>query len=315
MTNKQANPIGPTDLADFLKTDSSFAFEMKVRELFATPRCRYWHGGTYDDPHTGLPRQFDLQVERDYKETFLPIRFAMAIECKCLSEFAPMLVCRSPRSAYEAGHQLIATTCGDRQEIMASMNSLILQERVSIRDSDRTGPFPTICVIDVSPSRSAYRSTASGEYVGKSIDIVSRDGSGKFKSGDKEVYSRWTQALQSASTLIPLNVGTFYGDKRPVIHWIRPILVVPDDRLFVVDFDNFGKQLGDPVTVESTSFFVDYKPPISNIVGPEFKFRHLEIMTYSALKNFVESIVGLSDPAIFDAYVCQRDCLEQLANR
>ncbi len=316
MTNKQANPIGPSDLADFLKEDSSFAFEIKVRELFATPRCTYRHGGTYEDPHTGLPRQFDLQVELNFKTTFLPIRFAMAIECKCLSEFAPMLVYRSPRSVYEAGHQLIATTCGDRLETRKSISRLTrLETLFQSSSSDRTGPFPSMCVIDVSPSRSVYRSNGTDQFVGKAIDIVSRDGSGKFKSGDKEVYPKWTQALQSASTLMPLDAGTFYDDKRPTIHWILPILVVPDDRLFVVDFDNFGNQQLGPTSAPSTSYFVGYKQQLCIVEVRESKFGHLEIMTYSALKSFVESIVGLSDPAIFEAFVSQWDCLEQLASR
>lgn len=311
---KQSNPICPSDLVDFLKEDSSFAFEMKVRELFATPRCRYWHSGTYNDPHTGLPRQFDLRVELNYQTSFLPIRFAMAIECKCLSEFAPMLVYRSPRSAYESGHQLMAMTCGDRHAILTSIDpQLSRYEIFPIRNSDRTYPFPSLCVIDIQPNSSAYRS--HGEYVGKAIDIISRDGSRRFKSGDKDVYARWTQALQSASDMLPFGAGTFYDDKRPVIHLVLPILVVPDERLFVVDFDNFGIQQGDPSRAESTSFFVDYRPPNRNIEGPEFKFGHLEIMTYSALKSFVKCSVGSSDPAIFETFISKRDCLEQLANR
>ncbi len=117
---------------------------------------------------------------------------------------------------------------------------------------------------------------------------------------------------------IPIGMkGTFYEDKRPVSHWIFPILVVPDERLFVVDFDNSGKQLRGPSSALSTSYFVDYKQLLHSrsVEVREFKFGHLEIMTYSALKSFVKSAVGLSDPAIFETFINQRDCLEQLANR
>ena len=56
-------PISLTDLSDFLKEDSSFAFEMRVREIFSSKDLRFEHGGTYPDPHTGVPRQFDLQAD------------------------------------------------------------------------------------------------------------------------------------------------------------------------------------------------------------------------------------------------------------
>ncbi|QDV14130.1 hypothetical protein CA51_40240 [Rosistilla oblonga] len=114
---REITPTSQADIVKFLEKDSSFAFEMQVRKLFAAKRLRYRHGGTYDDPIERKPRQFDLTADLNLVDGYLPVRLRMAIECKCLSEFAPMLVYRSPRSAYEAGHCVVARTCGDRNAV------------------------------------------------------------------------------------------------------------------------------------------------------------------------------------------------------
>lgn len=297
MNGNKSQPISPEDLSSYLKEDSSFAFEMRVRELFASGRFRFEHGGTYADPHTGVPRQFDLQVDLNLRLWRTPLRLFLAIECKSLSAFSPMLVYRSKRSAYEAGHQLIVTTCGDRDRIFRELE-------VNIPDfgcTRQTGPYPSICKLNLSPSKSMY---PSGEPVGKAIDVVSKDGSGKFRAGDKDVYCRWTQALQSVASMFGKLKGDFCDVKPFIIHWFLPILVIPDDRLFVVDFDDNGTQLGDPKPIDRTSFFVDYALPETSFDGSAFKIRHLEIFTYTALKDFITSVTG----------DCGRDILEQHIN-
>ena len=300
-------PITQADLSQFVQEESSFAFEMKVRELFAAKRFRYRHGGTYDDPHTGLPRQFDVTVDLNLSGAYIPFRLRMAIECKCLSEFAPMLVYRSPRSAYEAGHHVIARTCGDRDAVEGYMQHHANPPKFS----GGTGPFPECCTLELPASRCMY---SSGEFVGKSIECVSKDRVGNFKGGDKEIYGRWSQALQSASALLPNVTGDFYGNEKFVINWIIPILVVPDDRLYVVDFDDAGTQRGDPALTGRTSFFVDYKPTTISIDGPEFRFGHLEIMTFSALKNFVERATGEDSRIFVEEHISDQVCMNELSH-
>jgi hypothetical protein len=154
--------ISLTDLSEYLMEDSSFAFEMRVREIFASKDLRFKHGGTYADPHTGLPRQFDLQTEFHCRLWKSPLSLYLAVECKSLSEYAPMLVYRSPRSVEEAGHQLIATTCGDRNKILRALK--VDPPNYSLQS--QTGPFPSICTLDVSPRASRY---PSDEAVGKAV--------------------------------------------------------------------------------------------------------------------------------------------------
>ncbi|QDV14129.1 hypothetical protein CA51_40230 [Rosistilla oblonga] len=83
---------------------------------------------------------------------------------------------------------------------------------------------------------------SSGEFVGKSAECITKDRNGNIRGGDKEIYPRWTQALQSATAMLPEVVNGYSDEKAIVINWIVPILVVPDDRLFVVDFDDSGVQ-------------------------------------------------------------------------
>lgn len=293
-------------MVKFLETDSSFAFEMQVRELFAAKRLRYRHGGTYDDPIERKPRQFDLTADLNLADAYLPVRLRMAIECKCLSEFAPMLVYRSPRSAYEAGHCVIARTCGDRNAV----HDAIQYQQPMPRLSNESGAFPKACTLELQPSRSMY---SSGEPVGKSAECITKDRNGNIKGGDKEIYPRWTQALQSASAMLPDIVNGYSDEKSIVIHWIVPILVVPDDRLYVVDFNDSGAQTRAPTSVDRTSFFVDYTPSGISIAGPEFRFGHLEIMTYSHLKSFVDRATHEDKRFFVEDHLSEHECFSQLS--
>jgi hypothetical protein len=300
-------PIEVSDLIDFLEIESSFAFEMQVRELFASRRLRYKHGGSYDDPHTRTPRQFDLRADLNCSSYNVSVRILLAIECKSLSEYGPLLVYRSPRSVYEAGHQIIAHTCGDRNKIDRLMNRYM--HIPYFVDTD--GPFPEKLVLVVPTIQSRYKPR---DYVGKSIDVVSRDGSGrKFKSGDGEVYGRWTQALQSGASILDSLVELRSPGQSIAFTWVLPILVIPDDRLFVVDFNDAGTRVHDPQKADRTSFYVDYHLPIYDYDGPSLKFGHFEIMTYSALREFIEGVTGEESKAFVSYQINEEACFETLS--
>ena len=300
-------PIDVSDLLEYLTFESSFAFEMKVRELFASRKLRYKHAGTYEDPHTRIPRQFDLRVDLNRASSRVSTRIILAIECKSLSEYAPMLVYRSPRSAYEAGHQILASTCGDRKKIDRFLDQYM--HLPSFVDLD--GPFPHKCVLEIPGNQSLYKSR---DYVGKSIDVVARDGSGsKFKAGDGEVYGRWTQALQSSANILSSLQDMRLAGQSVSFIWIVPILVVPDDRLFIVDFNDSGLRVRDPSIIDRTPFYVDYQIAGCDYEGPPLKFGHFEIMTYSALKEFVEDLTGEASKSFIDSQINEEACFETLS--
>ena len=281
----EPRPIDHHDLSLFLEQDSSFAFEMQIRELFAGRRkIRHHHGGTYDDPIEGKPRQFDLTADLIFPNAYFPLRVRMAIECKCLSEFAPMLVYRSPRTSQECSHHLIARTCGDRKRIQKWV-----QENAKVPQlSCDNGSFPEACVINIPPGQSMYRRSGP---VGKSVECVNRDCNGKLHGGDREIYPRWTQSLQSAAVLASDTITRYHGDREVIVHWILPILVVPDDRLFAVDFDDAGSIVAPPHPVDQTTFFVDYRPKLTGLTGPEFRLGHLEVMSRSSIERFLDCLL------------------------
>ena len=90
---------------------------------------------------------------------------------------------------------------------------------------------------------------------------------------------------------------------------------MPDGRLFVVDFDNNGNQQGNPHPENHTTFFVDYRPQVYKQDFPEFRFRHLEIMTFSALQTFAASVLDESNSSTVEE-VCDLDAsVDQLRSR
>ncbi len=60
MAKLKTDPITPADLVEFLNTTSDFGFEIKVMKVLAGLGFKLKHGGTYIDPVTEKPRQFDI---------------------------------------------------------------------------------------------------------------------------------------------------------------------------------------------------------------------------------------------------------------
>lgn len=61
------------------------------------------HGGTYDDPVTKKARLYDVRALRQQDR----FRVDLAIECKSLKRYYPLLLSRIPRTADESFHDLI----------------------------------------------------------------------------------------------------------------------------------------------------------------------------------------------------------------
>ncbi|QEF99737.1 hypothetical protein Mal15_38030 [Stieleria maiorica] len=270
---------------------------MQVRQKF--PR----HGGTYRDPHTDLPRQFDLQSEHVVSNDFHWSRFLHAVECKNLTECGPILISRSKCTRQESGHWFLHTkfpkspqwTRGpERQYCLASDEHLF------------TAKFGGLY--------SRYR---EGEMVGKSIDHIVNSGS-RIKGGDKDIYSRWSQAVASATSLIdvarevlPLNKQAFMRTA------IVPVLVVPNDRLFVVDYDEEGRKTGPVRAVSWTPFYIDYHPPNLPKSIENFRFSFLEIITVDGLAEVMHALNTGAFPGfdvLLDSEVCDDEMRLQCEN-
>ena len=88
------------DLQEYLNGYSDFSFEIRALKMLRDHRIDCEHGGYYEDPVTGKPRQFDIRARVKNAADKRVLR--MAVECKNLRENFPLLVSCVPRQADEA---------------------------------------------------------------------------------------------------------------------------------------------------------------------------------------------------------------------
>jgi hypothetical protein len=260
--------ISQRDIEEFLETQDDFALEMFVyrvaSEIGANPR----HGGTYTDPVTLKPRQFDVRVNFERSNH----RISLAIECKALRKSFPLLVSRIPRTADESYHELIATG-----GYVPGMSMLV---------DGTTRTVPASKVVRVIGDRSLYR---LGELVGKSTAQVGRlTATGDLTSNDGEAYEKWSQALASATDLA-FAARSIRRDKdeEPIVVFVLPILVVPDDTLWVADYDDDGALFKKPTRAPEATIYVERS--YGGAGETPYTVSHLQVMTRSRIETYLRT--------------------------
>jgi hypothetical protein len=117
-----------------------------------------------------------------------------------------------------------------------------------------------------------------GHAVGKDTVQVGRSPKGEFIEGDRDVFEKWSQAVSSAQDLIAYLNG-YLQQTEPCRYTVTvPVLVVPNETLWTVNYSAKGAQLSDPVEVAECVFY------LGKDVGsafPLFKYTisHLHIQT------------------------------------
>ncbi len=255
--------IDAADLAEYLATQDDFSLELSIYNEARSLGWTVTHGGTYDDPVTGKPRQYDI---RAYQTRDSGLQIAMAIECKSLKRSFPLLISRIPRAEHESFHDLIWA-----------------------RRPEHPYPDPHGGrTIRVKGDASFFR---TGELVGKSTAQVGRNEGGEFVRGDGEVYDKWSQALSSAEGLIG-EAKTAYNrcGIRRVVTWVLPVLVVADDTLWVADYVEDGRLIAEPKQVDSVSLFVGRKSAM--MTHTECTFSHLLVRTRRGIHELLDTIAS-----------------------
>jgi hypothetical protein len=180
--NRRPNPIDVADLTEFLDNHSDFTFEIKVLKMIRGESFECEHHGSYDDPVTKKPREFDIRARRDFGNRII----RLAVECKNLRENYPLLVSCMPRRDDEAFHEIALS---------------IDPEKFTLRDPQ---PYavrafePSSKSLRLMGARSLY---AAGDPVGKSCAQVGKTDKGDITATDADVYQKWAQALSSAHDL------------------------------------------------------------------------------------------------------------------
>jgi hypothetical protein len=256
MVKLRTEPTKMSDLIEYLEKKSDFAFELgvlkKLRDLGID--CR--HGGSYEDPTTKKWREFDIRATLFTDKN---IALYVAIECKNIGENYPLLVSTVPRKVGESALSLIVPNPRTRYDPL----------------------LPTVEVIDADWRTTRY---PIGDPIGKSCVQVGRsDGKdNELHAEDKGIYEKWAQALASAHDLVDEAIKA--AQKHQISSIVLACLVVPDGRLWRVDFADDGSRLGDPKAVHDCSFFVGYSVNTKDgLSRMRYQISHVEILTVSGL--------------------------------
>lgn len=279
MAKLRDKAIEDRDIIEYLNVQSDFAFEVKTLSKLCGLGFTCAHAGTYEDPLTRKARQFDIRATRNRQlsET-LCFRLLLSVECKNLRPNFPLLV-----------------HCMSRKQIECLQSWIWSFPPVAYGGLYSTGVNPPVNKVyarTVSPHEplGIYR---EGDPVGKATDQVGRNGKGKFVENDAAVFDKISQAISSVHDLA---WNSCFASGAPFLHVVSvvvPVLVVPDDRLWMVQYDDLGKMIAEPKKVRSVEFYVGKRVEISQgMFQLTCDISHLEIVQLSEIDVLVAKLMN-----------------------
>lgn len=269
MAKLKTDEILSEDLVEYLDSYSDFSFELKVLKMLRTSDINCEHGGYYEDPVTKKSREFDIRAIK----TIQQYRVRMAIECKNIRDNFPILVSCIPRHEQESYHQ-IAFSCPPKTNSYKIANSLGQSRATTFR---------------ILQQHSFYK---AGEPVGKSTAQIGRDTKGRISANDGEIYEKWGQCLSSVDDPISDMYWDGDDDKKTYYSAVFPFVVLPDERLWMITYDNDGHRNSDPFPTNHCSCYInkDYEMGTTSFGTRTWLWlSHIEIVTFEGMKAFVET--------------------------
>ena len=186
MSRLKTGQISKADLSEYLNSHSDFSFELSMLKMLRKNGIECEHGGHYEDPVTNKSREFDIRAIK----TIGKFRVRLAIECKNIREYFPVLISCIPRHEQDSYHQVALLR--EPEERPHASGGHMFSSRAKI--------------LSVLGNHSLYK---LGEPVGKSIAQVGRRfHDNKIFVSDSELYEKWGQCISSADDL----VGDVYSD-------------------------------------------------------------------------------------------------------
>ncbi len=255
--------ITSTDIEAVIATEDDFGHEMRVgRVLRGYLGSQTSQGGTYADPVSGKARQFDFRWRYQLGEFGL----SLAIECKNLNPDSPVVISGRERSKSEAFHELVESRKGghfrtNKGDIFLDVTAARVIRRITGNDSVY---FPEA-------------------FVGKSL-LQLKKKEGKYtRTRDVEIYEKWSQALASAVDLVhTAGRNATAATNQHVFTFVVPVVVLPDDSLWKIEYDVNGKIVGHPQPANEVDFFVAHEASPSIEPGDlrqPYVFSHLHFLT------------------------------------
>lgn len=252
MAKLQPQPILASDISEYLAEQDDFALELRSIRRAHEFGFRYSHAGTYEDPVTGKPRQYDIRAV--YSKGACTVYLAM--ECKSLQKNCPLVVSCVPRTAAESYHDRIEGWPNHIPplKVPRSANSLL---------------YP------------------AGVPVGKSTAQIGRTSQG-WTANDADTHDKWAQAMTSAHALVQRSATPPGGrvnhlEKAVII----PVLVVSDETLWTVDYDDDGRVSSGPSLVDETVLYVGRGYEVYNV---PFFVSHLHFCTEKGLGQLLARV-------------------------
>jgi hypothetical protein len=198
MAKLQDKDIDASDISEYLANQDDFALELRTIQQANALGFSVRHGGTYSDPVTQKPRQYDIrgQLARSNRQVLL------AIECKSLRKNFPLVVSQIPRATGENYHDAILAVPNRHPPL-------------DIRRIKQSELYP------------------SGLPVGKSIIQLGRSSSGNgWSASDSETHDKWAQAFASIQELLDGTVPRQSAAVKSLETSIAiPVLVVSNETL------------------------------------------------------------------------------------
>ncbi len=266
----------PSDVRKIIEDEDDFGHEMRVGNIInniphsTTYQSRIHsvtHGQTYNDPITDKPRQYDYRVEIRLKDASkfhsAECRLMLAVECKNLQESSPLIVCGRNRTSDEAFHCYVQS----RDDAINNPN-----HPAEIKTVKLTGLY------------------SFKEFVGKSLLHFKKSGSKDMKSIESEIYERWSQAIASCKDLAESSYSIQRSSKcRNFCSFIMPVVVFPNNRLWIAKYDDQGKLESDPEMVNACEYFVGTKYKLGTMRADTLLLTHIHFVTLDGLADLLAS--------------------------
>lgn len=275
--------ISSADLQAIVVAEDDFGFEMRVGGVMRKlPGLEVRHSGTYSDPVEYKLRQFDYvcSLTKGYR------RLALPVECKNVNPDYPVVICGTERRPEEAIHDLLASV-GSGHVVESPRQRWI-------------GPGSQTC------RAASSRFYTVGDFVGKSVLRIVPEKNGKKKptaGKDADIYDRWAQAVACGVNVVR-DSCRLAGRESILLSAILPVVVVADNSLWKVRYDEFGK----PSTVEkiqTCAFYIGHKFEVGHSPAPHvFTFSHFHFFTLTGFSQFLSEMALGKDAwgQLFEAF-------------
>lgn len=282
--------VTAADIEQYLKSYSDFAFELSVLSTLTRIGLHCRHSGTYEDPVTQKTREFDFRAESKPAPKDGQAIVRLAIECKNLRPNYPLVVHRVARAAKEAFNDVVWSSKDSSKDPLNVIYTLKRSYGKRIRLRGDQSLYPP------------------GQPVGKSSDQVGKRPDGELVTGDQDVFDRISQAIHSAYELLRISHYASLHDDPNAFAVVIPLLVVPPDRLWTVDYDAEGTSLSGPTRTKHVSYFIDRDWSLGDDATEYttwYSLSHIEICEADYLETRIAEIVfdpRLKISAIFEAH-------------